>query len=143
MITAAFVLIAQEPQKSQIKFSHEFHIKLGDLGPVLKAARKNGSHLRPGAAEPGSGCQACHSGIEKDKPTTGLELMANCLVCHTRTDPPFSCPLCHTQEAAALKPKSHTNDFLDKHTAGLEKMNLVKSECAVCHGRKFTCLGCH
>lgn len=84
-IAAALALIAQEPPKSQIKFSHEFHTGLGDLSPVLKAARKNGSHLRPGIAEPGTGCQACHAGIEKDKPTSGLELMADCLVCHTRT----------------------------------------------------------
>jgi len=66
--------------------------------------------------------------------------MADCLVCHNDIDPPYSCEFCHAKEAA-LKPASHAPDFLDTHTTG--KLNLDKTTCAVCHGRRFHCLGCH
>jgi hypothetical protein len=66
--------------------------------------------------------------------------MADCLVCHNQIDPPFSCVKCH-DEGANLKPASHTPDFLDRHT---KKGTIQEREtCAVCHGRQFTCLGCH
>ncbi len=66
--------------------------------------------------------------------------MADCLVCHNKIDNPFSCEFCHAKNAN-LKPANHSADFLDTHTAG--KLKLDKTTCAVCHGRKFTCLGCH
>ena len=31
--------------------------------------------------------------------------------------------------------------FMDAHSSG--KMKLDKTTCAVCHGRQFTCMGCH
>ncbi len=138
----------QPAAKPGIKFSHAQHAKLGDIGPLLKAARKSGAHLwsgpeHPQSPEPGSQCQACHGGIASDQPKASLAMMADCLVCHTKIDPPFSCSFCHTGPEAALKPANHTGDFLDKHSAGLAKLNLAKAECGVCHGRKFTCLGCH
>lgn len=74
---------------------------------------------------------------------SGLSKMADCLTCHPKVDPPFSCEFCHPNSEAALKPATHIKGFLDKHSAGLAKLNLTKTECAVCHGRKFTCLGCH
>jgi hypothetical protein len=129
--------------RSSIKFSHSIHSKLGDLGPILRLAREKATHLHPDGTVPGGQCQACHSGVVSDTPRTGLSKMGDCLVCHTKVDPPFSCSFCHSQPAAELKPASHSKDFLDKHTAGLARLNLAKSDCAVCHGRKFTCLGCH
>ena len=131
-----------------LKFDHAQHAKLGDLGPILRGARKAGTHLWSGpehtqSPAPGSGCQACHSGIATGEPKSRLAAMADCLVCHNKIDPPFSCSFCHSGPESAWKPASHSADFLDRHTAGLAKLNLVKAECAVCHGRKFTCLGCH
>jgi hypothetical protein len=147
----ALAAVAQSPPASTappLKFSHAQHAQLGDVGPLLKAARKAGTHLWSGAGhpespEPRSGCQACHGGMATGQPKGRLAMMADCLVCHTKIDPPFSCSFCHTGPEAAWKPISHSADFLDKHTAGLAKLNLAKAECAVCHGRKFTCLGCH
>jgi hypothetical protein len=136
------ILAAQQPPP-RLTFSHAQHAKLGDISPLLKAARKSGAHLRPDLHEPGPGCQACHSGVALDQRRDPLSVMGDCLVCHTKVDPPFSCGFCHTQPAAQLKPASHSPDFLDRHSAGLAKLNLEKAECAVCHGRKFTCLGCH
>jgi hypothetical protein len=137
-------LAAQQPSAPpRIKFSHGQHAKLGDVSPILKAARKSGTHLRPDSMEPGAGCQACHSGVASDRARHPLSAMGDCLVCHTKVDPPFSCAFCHTQPAVELKPANHSPDFLDRHSAGLSKLNLAKAECAVCHGRKFTCLGCH
>jgi hypothetical protein len=40
-----------------------------------------------------------------------------------------------------LKPANHTADFLDSHSR--KQTVLDKATCAVCHGRRFTCLGCH
>ena len=55
-------------------------------------------------------------------------------------DPPDSCAFCHPK-GAQLKPASHVAGFLDTHTN--KNLNLDLKSCAVCHGRKFTCLGCH
>ena len=66
--------------------------------------------------------------------------MADCLVCHNKVDPPFSCGFCHV-EGANLKPASHAANFLESHSR--KDANLDLKTCAVCHGRKFTCLGCH
>lgn len=131
------------PLPTSIKFSHALHAKLGDISPVLRASRKSGSHLRPGKFEPGAGCQACHSSVAVDQSRDHLSIMGDCLVCHTKINAPFSCGFCHNAPGRSLKPATHSVDFLDRHTSGIVKLNLEKSDCAVCHGRKFTCLGCH
>jgi hypothetical protein len=87
-------------------------------------------------------CMTCHRGLDRSDAVTAAAFpaMADCLVCHTETDPPFSCVKCH-DENQRLKPASHTPDWVDVHSSG--KANLDKPSCAVCHGRRFTCLGCH
>ena len=65
---------------------------------------------------------------------------ADCLVCHNQVDPPDSCEFCHPR-GAQLKPANHVPGFLDSHTNKNSGLDL--QTCAVCHGRKFTCLGCH
>ena len=67
--------------------------------------------------------------------------MADCLVCHNKIDNPFSCEKCHTAPAVQLKPPSHTADYVDTHSSG--KLQLDKPSCVICHGKEFTCLGCH
>ena len=66
--------------------------------------------------------------------------MADCIVCHNTIDPPDSCAFCHPK-GAQLKPASHVAGFLDTHTN--KNQNLDLKSCAVCHGKTFTCLGCH
>jgi hypothetical protein len=66
--------------------------------------------------------------------------MADCLVCHNRIEPPFSCEKCH-DDVARLAPASHTPDWIDVHSSGQAKLD--RQSCAVCHGRKFRCQGCH
>lgn len=100
------------------RFNHQLHLKVAG-----KAA-----------------CLACHRDVTQDRPSAPLAQMAGCLVCHTQVDPPYSCEFCHGKDAQ-LKPASHTPDFLDTHTS--KRAVPGKSSCAVCHGRKFTCLGCH
>ena len=96
----------QQPKRGpkglvSVKFSHAFHAKLGDISPLLKAAREKGTHLRPEGPAPGSGCQACHAGLaESDQKRRGLALMADCLVCHSKIEVPFSCCLLYTSDAA-------------------------------------------
>jgi predicted CXXCH cytochrome family protein len=128
-------------------FSHAQHLKMGNLAPILAAAIDKKNYLQP----PGdirrhlntqNACQACHRGLlESDQVTAAaMPQMADCLVCHTGIDNPFSCEKCHAKDAP-LKPASHLPGFLSDHTSG--KLNLDKASCVVCHGRNFRCLGCH
>lgn len=126
------------------RFSHRLHLKLGNAAPVILAAIRTGRYLSPAptglAAElAGAGaCQACHRLSGGSPP--GMPAMADCLVCHARIEPPFSCEKCHTP-GPELKPASHTAQYLEEHSrpGALPE----KQSCAVCHGRQFTCLGCH
>ncbi len=66
--------------------------------------------------------------------------MADCLVCHNQIDPPFSCAQCHDPKWTGLQPANHHDtDFHDKHSTKA----IVKQGCSLCHGRTFTCMGCH
>jgi hypothetical protein len=130
-----------------IRFNHQLHLSFGNLAPALAKAIDTGRYL----SEPGdmrrhlnteNACLACHRGImETDLATRAhLPRMADCLVCHTRIDPPFSCGYCHIPEFE-LKPASHTATFADAHSS--RKAVPDKTSCKVCHGVKFTCMGCH
>jgi hypothetical protein len=141
------VSIPSPPATQVARFNHALHLKLGNLAPVLARAIDSKTYLSP----PGetraqlngtNPCEACHRGLEKSDVAgpTAMPRMADCLVCHSQIDPPDSCTFCHAQ-TMKLKPASHTPDFLDSHTR--KNATLDKSTCAVCHGRKFTCLGCH
>ena len=127
------------------RFSHAQHLKLGNIAPAVAAAVRSKTLLAP----PGdltqqlntkNPCVACHHGIETSEETSRANFprMAECLVCHNKVEPPFSCSTCHAQDAQ-LKPASHTADFADRHS----QRTVDKSGCAVCHGRQFTCMGCH
>lgn len=127
------------------RFPHERHLKLGNIAPVLAAAIDSRQYL----SDPGhirsqlnttNACLACHRGIDQSDAVgkAYFPQMADCLVCHNKIAPPDSCAFCHGGDAN-LKPATHTNDWLDKHT----NKAWEKGSCAVCHGRRFTCLGCH
>jgi hypothetical protein len=129
------------------RFNHQLHLKMGNIAPVIARAIDNGTYLSaPGDIRDHLGttnsCAACHRALNHsdDVSAGAFPRMADCLVCHNKIDPPFSCVKCH-DERANLKPADHTSDFLDRHT----KRGTIqaKESCAVCHGRQFTCLGCH
>ena len=134
-------------------FNHARHLSLGNLAPLIAGAIDRRQylwspnkidilHLRADLITDNA-CGACHRGMAS---ATGQLTKANfpnmedCLVCHNKIDAPFSCSKCHA-ESMNLKPANHTPDFLDRHTSG--KLDLDKTTCAACHGRRFTCLGCH
>lgn len=129
-------------------FNHALHLKLGNVAPVLAAAIDANNYLSKPPPDlrrqlnTANACVACHRGLEESDAVSkaAYPLMADCLVCHSKIDPPFSCEKCH-EPGPHLKPDDHTPDFLDTHNSG--KLKLDKPSCAVCHGRKFTCLGCH
>ena len=138
----------KEPRPHLInRFNHSRHLQLGSVGPVIAAAVAAGRYLgapgsASGAASAATSCEACHRGLRASDAVTGTEFpqMADCLVCHSKVEPPFSCEYCHSP-GPHLKPANHTADFIDLHSSG--KARLDKTTCAVCHGRKFRCLGCH
>jgi hypothetical protein len=130
------------------KFNHALHAKLAGIGPAIGKAVDSGAYLgkasdvhRPDL-NTANACMACHRGLARSDQVSlaVFPRMADCLVCHNKIDPPFSCVKCH-DEGAQLKPASHTNDWLDRHTS--RKTPKDTQTCAVCHGRQFTCLGCH
>ena len=142
------VTIGAPPLTRLARFSHHLHLKMGNLAPVIAAAVDKKTYLSPSTPDlrhhldTQNACEACHRGMEESEQVSSANMpqMADCLVCHNKIDNPFSCEFCHNK-AANLKPATHTPDFLDSHTTG--KLKLDKTTCAVCHGRRFTCLGCH
>ena len=139
--------IPAPPRTRVASFNHALHLKMGNVAPIIAAAIDKKTYLQP----PGdirrhlntdNPCQACHRGLEESEQVTAAAMpqMADCIVCHTEIDNPFSCEKCHAKDAQ-LKPASHVDSFMSDHTSG--KLNLDKASCAVCHGRNFRCLGCH
>jgi hypothetical protein len=129
------------------RFNHQKHLALGNIAPVIRAAIDSKAYLSPPGdirrhLDSANACAACHRGMEQSTALAKSDLpqMADCLVCHNQIDPPFSCEFCHAK-GAALKPANHTPEFADLHSR--KNSTLDKTTCAVCHGRKFTCMGCH
>jgi len=130
-----------------LKFSHQQHLALGNVAPALVAAIDSSTYLSPAQPvrkelETENACLACHRGLAKSDVSgpANHPQMADCLVCHTSIDPPFSCELCHTTEAK-IKPASHTSNFIDLHSNRNAKLD--KPSCKICHGVGFRCMGCH
>jgi hypothetical protein len=128
-------------------FSHSQHLKMGNVAPVIAAAIDKKNYLQPPGdirrfLDTKNACEACHRGLEESEAVSpaAMPQMADCLVCHSQIENPFSCEKCHAKDAK-LKPANHVDDFMSTHTTG--KLNLDKTTCAVCHGRTFRCLGCH
>jgi hypothetical protein len=146
-LTVGALALSQNESPKLKPFSHKAHLKLGNIAPVIAAAIDKGTYLSP----PGdlrsrlnttNPCLACHHGIEDSggKIASNFLSMADCLVCHNKVDPPDSCAFCHLA-GSKLRPANHTADFLEAHSR--TNANLDMKTCAVCHGRKFTCMGCH
>lgn len=141
------VTIPPPPRTPIAHFSHVQHLRLGNIAPLLARAIDAKTFLSPPGDERAhlhgtNPCTACHRGLDESDAVTkaAMPRMADCLVCHNQIDPPDSCELCHARDMQ-LKPADHTPDFLDRHNR--KSTVLDKPSCAVCHGRKFTCLGCH
>ncbi len=130
------------------RFDHSFHLGLGEIAPLVAAAIDSGNYFgKPGDArrflDSADECSACHRGLQESTqvvPGAHMPQMADCIVCHTKIDNPFSCPECHV-EGAELRPADHTREFIDTHSTG--EAGLDKVSCLPCHGREFACMGCH
>jgi hypothetical protein len=145
LLIAIATLSAQTPPLKE--FSHKKHLKLGNVAPVIAAAIDKGTYLGHGERirpflNSTNACYACHRGLEDSDRVSAANMpqMADCLVCHNTIEPPDSCAFCHPKDAQ-LKPVNHVAGFLDTHTN--KNLNLDLKSCAVCHGKTFTCLGCH
>lgn len=134
------------------KFNHAHHVKMGSVAPVVSAAIKGKQYL--GLAVPSletlanakDACSGCHYGIAESENVphdntvkAHFPQMADCLTCHNKIQPPESCKQCHVETTPNFRPTSHSADFGDTHS----QKTVAKTECASCHGRKFTCKGCH
>jgi len=134
------------------KFNHARHITAGNAAPAILAAVRNKTYL--GATPPPEAelaatkevCVGCHHGIPAseaiahDKITkANFPSMADCLVCHSKINPPESCKQCHSEPAVKFRPDSHVAGFLEKHS----QPGVERKACATCHGRVFTCRDCH
>ena len=137
-------------------FNHKKHLALGNIAPVIARAIDSGTYLTPKKDLPAdfraqlnttNQCEACHRGLAESTEVTlaNMPRMADCLVCHDQIELPYSCAFCHPKDAKLKPTATHTPDFLDKHPKTLKEKGgpLEKESCAVCHGVKFRCLGCH
>lgn len=129
-------------------YNHALHLKMSNVAPVIANAIQKGKYLAPVPAglkdqlRTQSQCEACHRGLRQSDAIvkSNFPAMADCLVCHDQIDVPSSCTKCHL-ESQRLRPPSHNPEFIDLHSSS--KAKLDKTGCAVCHGRNFTCQGCH
>ncbi len=140
----------REAAERLFRFSHEQHLALGNAAPKIAAALDSGKYLGHPPdirtqLETENSCVACHRGLDQAETVDSklhLPGMSDCLVCHDRVDAPFSCEQCHSeQEHFTFRPADHTREFVDRHSTG--RAGLDKSTCQSCHGRNFTCMGCH
>lgn len=135
-------------------FNHQRHLSFGNIAPSLAAAIDNKTYLgSPNRIDllklradliTDNPCEACHRGLRNAAGAltkAHFPNMEDCLVCHNKIDAPFSCEKCHADNFKLKPVTTHPPDFLDRHTTG--KMNLDKTTCAACHGKRFTCQGCH
>ncbi|MBI5084051.1 MAG: hypothetical protein HZB13_05570 [Acidobacteria bacterium] len=133
-------------------FNHSKHVKMGNPARLFSGAVRGKSYLGESPpviealAAAKDACEGCHHGIPESESVprdravkAHFPQMADCLVCHNKIEPPYSCVKCHTAPAAGFKPPSHGPEFGDTHSS----KDLPKAACAVCHGRRFTCKGCH
>lgn len=132
--------------RREIRFNHRLHLSFGNVAPLLAAAIDRKSYLAAAAGirpllDTKDACAACHRGLHQTDSASRANLpqMADCLVCHSQIEPPFSCEKCHTAAASSLKPASHTPEYLDLHN----RIKLNKKTCTICHGVNFRCMGCH
>jgi len=134
------------------KFNHAHHVKMGSAAPLIAGAVKGKQYLglTPPALEvlanAKDACSGCHYGIAESENVAHDKVvkahfpqMGDCLTCHNKIQPPESCKQCHVESTPNFRPTSHAADFGDTHS----QKTLAKTECASCHGRKFTCKGCH
>ena len=135
------------PERS-FDFNHQFHLAMGNVAPVIAAAIDSGEYLGHvsdirSKLNSSVACVACHRGLsDADTVDSRIHLpqMSDCLVCHNEIDNPFTCEECHPPDVQ-IKPADHTREFVDSHSTG--KAGLDKLSCQPCHGRRFTCMGCH
>ena len=133
------------PATKVAKFSHQLHLKMGNIAPLIAKAIDSGQYLAPPGdtrrrLDTKNPCEACHRGLEESEQVSASNMprMADCLVCHNKIDPPYSCETCHN-DVKALTPVTHTEQWVDTHT----DVKIDKQACAGCHGRNFRCQGCH
>ena len=141
-------LQAKQPPERTYRFNHEQHLKLGNAAAQIAAAIDGDKYFgKPGDIrrflDTDNSCVACHRGLNESMAVAEkvhMPQMADCIVCHTEIDNPFTCPDCHN-EGVKLLPADHTRTFIDLHSTG--KIGLDKQSCLPCHGRNFGCMGCH
>jgi hypothetical protein len=131
------------------KFPHATHAKLPNIAPLIAAAIDKGKYLgKPAEGErallgqASNNCEACHRGLHQNAKVDAdvFPHMSDCLVCHSKIEPPFSCETCH-DKSVNLMPANHDDKWLDFHASG--KAGFDKLSCQPCHGQQFTCRGCH
>ncbi len=85
-------------------------------------------------------CASCHANMAQSAVSSraNFPVMADCIVCHNKIVMTDSCETCHTP-GSKLRPATHTQTFIDSHN----RATTVREGCAVCHGKNFTCAGCH
>ena len=122
-------------KKSELFFSHQFHLEKG-----------------------GATCATCHAGIAADKDDEEMPSMETCYGCHndgqklapieahaaSATKPMIAgraCEMCHTT-LAGMTPKNHQTALWTRMHGRYATSGEAERECAACHSQSF-CQECH
>ena len=139
---------AEAPAVRGFRFSHQQHLALGNPAPRIAKAIDSGKYLghvgdiRP-LLDTDNSCVACHRGLPQDEQVDSKATSRECPTAWsatTRSTIP-SVARRATRAISRSSPPTHTRNFIDQHSTG--KMGFDKLTCQPCHGRKFTCMGCH
>jgi hypothetical protein len=140
----------REPRKLFLDhFHHQRHVDMAGIAKILLAGLQQGRYLSPPGPQlkqqlesAQNTCMACHRGMQEAVETGKQHFpqMADCLVCHNQINVPSSCLKCHL-DSPKLRPATHSADWIDRHSRVLTEES--KQSCVICHGKGFTCGGCH
>ncbi len=104
------------------------------MAPIIAKAIDAGQYLSP----PGD-IRAHLNGANPCLAARGIDTSDD-VSHHNKIELPFSCEQCHGA-GAKLRPADHPPEFLESHSRPDARFD--KTTCALCHGRRFRCLGCH
>ena len=140
--------IPAPPKTLLAHFSHEKHLQLGNVAPIIAKAIDSGQYLSPAGDIRGhlNGTQRVprvpprHRDIGCGEPRRTCRKWPTAWFATTKSSCRSVARSCHGA-GAKLRPADHPPEFLESHSRPDAKFD--KTTCAVCHGRRFRCLGCH
>lgn len=95
-------------------------------------------------------CSACHGDmatVEGGRPAKPVMGMDACMQCHTESQAPNECQICHPLIGPDHAPRSHADGLLWRLQHGavsrVGRAYETQNECSLCHKEPNDCMACH